>query len=59
MSLISNVPLKINKESTNAITDKWTMKMNKCFQKNYKYNMANKHVRECLMSLENKKETHI
>lgn len=32
----------------------------KCFKKKkYKYNMANKHVRECLTFLENKKEKHI
>lgn len=33
MPLISNVPLKINKESTNTIRDKWTTNMNKCFKK--------------------------
>lgn len=42
------------------ITDKWTLNMNKCFKKRkYKYNIANKHVRECLTLLENRREIHI
>lgn len=42
------------------MTDKWTLNMNKCFKKRkYKYNLANKRVRECLTSLENKKEMRI
>lgn len=56
MSLISNVSLQINKENTNTIIGKWIMNMNKYFQKKkYKYSLANKHMRKCLTSPENKK----
>lgn len=42
------------------ITDKWTLNMNKCLKKRkYKYAIANKHVRECLTLLENRREVHI
>ena len=42
------------------ITDKWTLNMNKCLKKRkYKYTIANKHVRECLTLLENRREVHI